>query len=137
MPRCSCLADTGLTSGAQRSYYDYDDDQEADRRATLFTGLLATMTVALAFMVALLALAVPISSWAFGTASHASLVRLVGITIPLGTLGSYAREAMRLKFRAVAIHDLRDARVLRARQSSPWWRWSGLTAASPEYWSEP
>ena len=89
-----------MTSGAQRSYYDYDDNQEAERRATLFTGLLATMTVALAFVVVLLALAVPISNWAFGTASHASLVRLVGITLPLGTLGAYAREAMRLKFRA-------------------------------------
>jgi O-antigen/teichoic acid export membrane protein len=94
------LADTGLTSGAQRSYYDYDDHQEAERRATLFTGLVATMTVALTFAVVLLALAVPISNWTFGTASHASLVRLVGITIPLGTLGAYSREAMRLKFRA-------------------------------------
>ena len=94
------LADTGLTSGAQRSYYDYDDRQVAERRATLFTGLVATMTLAFAFAVVLLGLAVPISNWVFGTASHASLVRLVGITLPLGTLGAYAREAMRLKFRA-------------------------------------
>ena len=79
------------------------------------------MTVALAFMVALLALAVPISNWAFGTASHASLVRLVGITIPLGTLGAYSREAMRLKFRAWRTRSPRCS-LLRARQSSPWWR---------------
>jgi O-antigen/teichoic acid export membrane protein len=93
------FADTGLTSGAQRSYYDYDDHETSERRAALFTGLAASMALGVVIAVGLMGFATPISRWAFGTAEYDSVVRVVGLTVPVGTLVAFALEAMRLKFK--------------------------------------
>jgi O-antigen/teichoic acid export membrane protein len=93
------FADTGLTSGAQRSYYDYDDHQTSERRAALFTGLSASMVLAALLAGVLVAFAAPISRWAFDTTDHAVVVRLVGATLPVGTLVAFCLEAMRLRFK--------------------------------------
>jgi O-antigen/teichoic acid export membrane protein len=94
------LVDTGMISAAQRSFYDYSDDQTAQRRAALVTGLTITMSLSLAVAGAMTVLADPISSALFGTAAHADLVQIVGWTVPLATLATYMREVMRLRFHA-------------------------------------
>jgi O-antigen/teichoic acid export membrane protein len=93
------FADTGLTSGAQRSYYDYDDHQTRERRAALFTGLSASMALAAVLAGGLVAFAEPISRWIFNTTEYALVVRLIGLTLPVGTLVAFSLEAMRLRFK--------------------------------------
>jgi O-antigen/teichoic acid export membrane protein len=48
--------------------------------------------------VALVAFATPISRWVFGTADYVPVVRIVAVTVPVGTLVAFSLEAMRLKF---------------------------------------
>ena len=93
------FADTGLTSGAQRSYYDYDDHEEPERRAALFTGLAASLAWGALAVLVLVAFAGPISRWVFSGQQYDAVVRIVALTVPLGTIAAFAREAMRLKFR--------------------------------------
>lgn len=93
------LADLGITSAAQRSYYDYDVHQEPQRRSALATGL--SMTLLLAVIVATLVVlfAGPISTWQFKTARYADLMRVVAVSVPLTVFASFFREVMRLKLR--------------------------------------
>jgi O-antigen/teichoic acid export membrane protein len=93
------FADTGLTSGAQRSYYDYDDHELPQRRAALFTGLAASLAWGGLAVLTLLAFAGPISRWVFSGQEYDAVVRVVALTVPLGTIATFAREAMRLRFR--------------------------------------
>jgi O-antigen/teichoic acid export membrane protein len=93
------FADTGLTSGAQRSYYDYDEHQVAERRAALFTGLTASLALGGLAVVALMIFAEPVARWAFNGQQYDVVVRIVAVTLPLGTLAAFSREAMRLKFK--------------------------------------
>jgi O-antigen/teichoic acid export membrane protein len=94
------LVDSGMTAAALRSFYDYSDEQEDERRAALLTSLAVMMSLSLAVGAATSLLADPISSALFGTAKHADLVRVVGWTVPVATLAAYTRELMRLRFRA-------------------------------------
>jgi O-antigen/teichoic acid export membrane protein len=93
------IADTGLTSGAQRNYYDYNDHEEPERRSALFTGLAASVTLGTIIALGLVVFAYPVSQWVFGTPRYAGLIRIVAITVPIGTIAAFAREAMRLKFK--------------------------------------
>ncbi len=94
------LVNTGMTSAALRSFYDYSDDQGAQRRAALVTGMTVMMSLSLAIAGVTTVLAEPIAGALFGTVAHADLVRIVGWTVPVATLAAYMREVMRLRFRA-------------------------------------
>ena len=94
------LADLGLTSSAQRSYYDYDAGHEAQRRAALSTGLSVSVTLALGWAALAIVFAGGISSWQFGTARYAGLIRLAAATVPVTILAGFLRETVRLKLRA-------------------------------------
>jgi O-antigen/teichoic acid export membrane protein len=93
------LADLGLTSSAQRSYFDYDEAHEPQRRASLSTGL--SSSVALALMWAFLAIvfAEPIARWQFGNAHDASLIRIAAAGVPIAIICNFLRETVRLKIR--------------------------------------
>jgi O-antigen/teichoic acid export membrane protein len=93
------FADTGLTSGAQRSYFDYDEEEQDERRMALFTGLAASLAWGGLAVLLLLAFAEPVSRWVFSGQEYDSIVRIVALTVPLGTIAAFSREAMRLKFR--------------------------------------
>src|SRR5271169_70157 len=70
------LADLGLTSSAQRSYFDYDEAHDGERRSALSTGLASSMLLALMWAALALVFAVAISRWQFGTPRYASLIRI-------------------------------------------------------------
>lgn len=91
------LVDSGMSSAAQRSFYDYPEEQDAERRAALVTGLTIMLAMGLVVAVVLLALAEPISRLVFGSSGHAELVRIVGVSVPVATLAAYMREVMRLR----------------------------------------
>jgi O-antigen/teichoic acid export membrane protein len=93
------LADLGMASASQRSYYDYGDNQAHQRRAVLATALLATLLAATALAVVLIACRGPISEWLFDSREWTSLVVLVALCLPTATLATYFREVMRLRLR--------------------------------------
>ena len=92
--------DFGMTSAAQRSYYDYEDHQIHERRATLATALGNMVAQGLVVTLVLVAFASPLSRALFGTTEQADLVRIVGVTVPVATLALYLREVMRMYFHA-------------------------------------
>ncbi len=94
------IVDAGMSTAAQRSFYDYNDDQCEERRAALLTALTVLMFLSVVLAAAITLLARPISAALLGTAAHADLVLIVGVTVPVATLAAYLREVMRLRFRA-------------------------------------
>ena len=94
------LVDSGMTSAAQRSYYDYDDTQVSERRSALGTALTTMMVLSLAVAAFVGGFAEPISHQLFGSSSHADLVRIAALSVPLATVATFMRETMRLRFRA-------------------------------------
>ena len=64
-----------------------------------FTGLATSLALGGLAVVALLVFATPVSRWAFGDQEYDVLVLIVALTLPLGTLAAFSREAMRLKFK--------------------------------------
>ena len=93
------LADLGLTSSAQRSYFDYDQEHDRERRTALSTGLASSMTLAVMWAVVAIAFATSISSWQFGTARYADLIRIAAVCVPVAVLCNFLRETVRLKVR--------------------------------------
>ena len=93
------LADLGLTSSAQRSYFDYDEAHEPQRRSSLSTGLASSMVLALIWAALAFGFATSISSWQYGTDHYASLIRIAAISIPVAILCNFLRETVRLKIR--------------------------------------
>jgi O-antigen/teichoic acid export membrane protein len=93
------IVDSGMTSAAQRSFYDYTPQQAAERRAALATGLMIMLGMAFVVAAGTVAFGRPISRALFGTPEHSDLVRIVGISVPVATLAAYLREVMRLRLR--------------------------------------
>src|SRR5579863_2977714 len=93
------LADLGLTSSAQRSYFDYDQEHDRERRTALSTGLASSMTLAVMWAVIAIAFATSISSWQFGTARYSDLIRIAAVSVPVAVLCNFLRETVRLKVR--------------------------------------
>jgi O-antigen/teichoic acid export membrane protein len=93
------LADLGITSSAQRSYFDYDAQQERERRSALSTGLSSSMALALLWAGVALIFAVPIARWQFGNAGDAHLIRIAAAGIPVAILCNFLRETVRLKLK--------------------------------------
>jgi O-antigen/teichoic acid export membrane protein len=94
------IADLGMASASQRSYFDYSDTEATQRGAVLATALAVAVGVALALGVALVLLRGPIADWLLHSREHEEVVVLVAATLPLSVLASFLREVMRLRFMA-------------------------------------
>jgi len=93
------VVDLGLSSAAQRSYFDRDEDHQFERRSVLLTATIAETAVASGIAVLLIVLRNPISAVLFGTPRFHLLVVLIGANLPFTALMLLTREAMRLTFR--------------------------------------
>ena len=93
------VADAGLSSAAQREFYEYRPEQAADRRNVVFTALCATLALAAAVGALLALFRGPIAARILEQADEDTLVVIVAATIPALTLATYLREIMRLGFR--------------------------------------
>lgn len=93
------VADAGLSSAAQREFYEYRPEQAADRRNVVFTALCATLALAVAVGTVLALFRGPIAARVLEQADEDTLVVIVAATIPALTLATYLREIMRLGFR--------------------------------------
>ncbi len=91
------LSDLGLGSATQRSYYDYDADQEPLRRSALSTGLIGSLVLAAGWTALVLIFARSVSDWQFGTARYAGLIRMAAVAVPVTLIANFFREVMRLK----------------------------------------
>lgn len=94
------VTDLGLIAAASRSFFDYTDQQLAERRRVLSTALRISTLITVLATVVLIVFRDQVSTWLFGT-TEGQLVALVAATlIPLNTF-RYLTEAMRLRFQAV------------------------------------
>jgi O-antigen/teichoic acid export membrane protein len=93
------VADLSLIAAAQRSFFDYSDEELDARRRVLATALLVSTGLTLVAALALAFFREPVSDLLFGT-SEGRLVALVAATlVPLNTF-RFATEAMRVRFQA-------------------------------------
>jgi O-antigen/teichoic acid export membrane protein len=93
------LVDAGFASAAQRSFYDYTDEELEPRRSVLFTAITFTSVLAGIATVGLLLARNSVSNWLFGGHGR-GLVIAVALSLPLINWANFFREAMRLRFRA-------------------------------------
>jgi O-antigen/teichoic acid export membrane protein len=94
------VADAGLSSASQRSYFDYGDDEVPKRRSVLATALLASSLMAAALAGLLILMRGPVSEALFDNDEQTTIIAFVALALPLSVLANLSREAMRLRFRA-------------------------------------
>jgi O-antigen/teichoic acid export membrane protein len=100
MAALAIVIDLGLTSAAQRSYFDYDDGQSEERRIVVSTWVFPSVAIAVLLGAAVAVASHPLSEWTFGTGRFGPAIVLTGIAIPMLTLATVLREVMRLRFQA-------------------------------------
>ena len=96
------LADLGLSSASQRSFFDYKDAQASERRNVLTTTFVTTMTAACIVAGLVLAARAPIADLLFGTSTEAAVVAWMAVLLVATQLGVFVREVLRLHFWASA-----------------------------------
>lgn len=94
------VADAGLGSASQRSYFDYGDEQVRERRSVLATALLTSSLTALALAGLLILVRGPLGEALFDDRGQGTVILFVALALPLSVLANLSREAMRLRFRA-------------------------------------
>ena len=92
--------DLSLIAAAQRSYFDYTDEQMEQRRRVLSTALLVSTGLTLAVALVLAFFRDPVSEFLFQTQEGHLVALVAAILVPLNTF-RYVTEAMRLRFQAV------------------------------------
>jgi O-antigen/teichoic acid export membrane protein len=96
------ITDAGFTAAALRSFYDYRDAEERERRNVLLTAFLSTSAVALAVAGALILFRTSIAHWLFGSRGDEALVVLIALSIPVQNTWRFASEVMRVRFQAAS-----------------------------------
>jgi O-antigen/teichoic acid export membrane protein len=94
------LAELSLIAAAQRSYFDYGDEQRTERRRVLSTALLVTTTLTLGAAALLVVFREPVSDWLFGSDEHGNLVAAIAGMLLTANTFKYVTEVMRLRFQA-------------------------------------
>jgi O-antigen/teichoic acid export membrane protein len=92
--------DGGFSSAAQRSFYDYGEDQAEERRSVIFTATAVTTLLACLVAGAAIVARDPVSSWLFNGQQRPWLIIAAALSLPLINVANFARETMRLRFRA-------------------------------------
>ena len=94
------IADVGLASASQRSWFDYTDEQHLQRRVVMSTALIVSLVVSGTVCAALVLAREPVSEWLFDGQQYTTVVVLLAVALPLTILAQLLRELMRLRFRA-------------------------------------
>jgi O-antigen/teichoic acid export membrane protein len=94
------VVDLGLVSAAQRSYFDYSDNEPEQRRIVLSSSIGPSMVIALVLGIGIAIAHDPISTWLFGSSKYGTAVVLGGLCVPAVTLATLLREVQRLRFKA-------------------------------------
>lgn len=94
------IADLGMASASQRSYFDYTDADLAQRRRVLATAFAASLATASLVMAAMILLRDELAAWLLDGPERTTLVVLVAVCVPAAILAALLREVMRLRFMA-------------------------------------
>jgi O-antigen/teichoic acid export membrane protein len=94
------VVDAGMASASQRSYFDYSDVQETQRRRVLATAFGFQVLVGTIVAALLVAFADPIARQLFDGRDESTVVVLVGVALPAFAVAQFTREVLRLEFRA-------------------------------------
>ena len=94
------VADLGMASASQRSYFDYSSEERSERGAVLATALATALASALLIAALAVAFRQPLADWLFHSRSYTTLVVLVAVSVPVTVLATFMREVMRLRFLA-------------------------------------
>jgi O-antigen/teichoic acid export membrane protein len=93
------VADLSLIAAAQRSFFDYSDEELEARRRVLSTALLASSAITLLVALAVAVFRGPVSEFLFGTSEGRLVVLVAATLLPLNTF-RFTTEAMRVRFQA-------------------------------------
>jgi O-antigen/teichoic acid export membrane protein len=94
------ITDAGLTAAALRGFYDYNAEQEPERRSVMLTGFLATSAIALAVALLLIGARDELSRWLFGEPDEGTLLILIACSVVALNTWRYVGEVMRVRFQA-------------------------------------
>ena len=94
------VADVGLASASQRSWFDYTDEQHLERRVVMSTAIIVSLAASGTICAALVLAREPVSEWLFAGQQYTTVVVLLAAALPLTILAQLLRELMRLRFRA-------------------------------------
>jgi O-antigen/teichoic acid export membrane protein len=94
------IADAGLASAAQRSWFDYTDEHHLERRVVMSTAIVVSLAASGTIGAVLVLAREPVSEWLFAGQQYTTVVVLVAAALPLTILAQLLRELMRLRFRA-------------------------------------
>jgi O-antigen/teichoic acid export membrane protein len=94
------VVDAGMASASQRSYFDFSDEQEQQRRRVLSTALLTQLVAGTIVAALLAAFAAPVSRALFDGREETGVIVLVGVALPAFAVAQFTREVLRLEFRA-------------------------------------
>jgi O-antigen/teichoic acid export membrane protein len=93
------LTDAGLMAATLRSFYDYRDQQEDERRTVLTTGIVSTTLLAIFVAAVLILFRNEISHWLFGRDEGMLIVVIAGSMLALNTW-RFISEVMRVRLMA-------------------------------------
>jgi O-antigen/teichoic acid export membrane protein len=93
------VATLALNSSVQRSYFDYVDEQEHERRVVVSTGFWASLVSCTLFAGLCAAASKPLSQLFFGTTDQADLIALALAALPLTLLTGFLQDVLRLRQR--------------------------------------
>ena len=88
------ITDAGFTAAALRSFYDYRDTEERERRNVLLTAFASTTAVALGVAAVLILFRGSIAHWLFGHRGDEALVVLIAVSIPIQNTWRFASEVI-------------------------------------------
>ena len=92
------IADLGMASASQRSYFDYSDEEVHERRAVIATALATSLATASLVAAVLILFREPIAGWLLHSRNEGDVVALVALCLPVAILALLLREVMRLRF---------------------------------------
>jgi O-antigen/teichoic acid export membrane protein len=90
-------ATLGLDSAAQRSYFDYGDEDLTERRRVLSTAFWVLLAASTTLAVTTIALRGPIAQALFGDREYATVLALAGGALPFTILSAFFLEILRMR----------------------------------------
>lgn len=94
------FVDLGVGSGAQRSWFDYSDEQGRRRGIVLSTAVTVPIGMSILIAGSAILLREPLAGWLLGSEEHATALAFAAAMIPTTALGAFCREVLRLRFEA-------------------------------------
>jgi O-antigen/teichoic acid export membrane protein len=94
------LTDVGMMAATLRSFYDYRDHEEPERRNVVLTGFLTTTAAAFALAALMILFRVELSRAIFGRSGLETIVVLTAVGIPALNTWRYVSEVMRIRRQA-------------------------------------